>query len=172
MKSETPGQLLLKTLSDKGITRAEFGRLMGSDFQLANRWTRDEGFNEENRAKAAKALGLRPDYFDVPDRAQQLEEYRRQVFAEFVKTPFGSEAEPAELRFLDGIPFRETSILPTVAFYHLNLAALRSRVAPADLESAIRENEALDRSIAEKQAQDDLTKGPSKPGKGPGKGGK
>lgn len=167
MNDKSPGQLLLEVLKEKGINRAEFGRRMGSDFQLANRWSRGKGFNEANRQRAAAELGLPPDFFETPDRAQQIEDYRKTIFAQFAKTPFGSEARPDELRFLDCIPFREPSILPTIAFYQLNLAALRNLVAPADLALAIRENESLDRSIAAKKAQNEAPKGneASKPAK-------
>lgn len=100
----TPGDLLEKYLKDKGIEKAEFGRMIGADYQKAHRWTQNEGFNPKNRRRAEQVLGLPSGYFDRPDAddaSRERELHRRRVFARFLETDIAKRLDPSIVASLD-----------------------------------------------------------------------
>jgi transcriptional regulator with XRE-family HTH domain len=127
---ERAGRRLEQLLARRGMEKAEFGRKIGGDYQKAHRWTKGVGFSPRNRRVAAKALDVDPDYFDRDDAEDAVVEriaQRKRVFAEFLATDSGREAQRrgyASALEETPVPHGRT---PTVAYYHgvyLNMVGL------------------------------------------------
>lgn len=111
---KTPGQLLaLRIKQDGRGAKNKLAKALGIYWSTLNDWTHDEGFNEENQRRAARALGEADDYFSVPDLTAQRERLREASLAEFLATQLGQTASDAErmtlasAKFFNGVPSPE-----------------------------------------------------------------
>lgn len=148
----TPGELLARVLEQRSIQKAEFGRQMGSDYQLVLRWTKGIGFSPKNRRRAEKALGLPDRYFDAghDDEGERDHELRRrEVFAAFLESDIGKTATTQEQHALNVIPIPPDRA-PSVAFYQGMLLNYRGLLPQSGLAQNVANNERLDEEIQAK----------------------
>lgn len=151
----TPGELLARYLEREKIQKADFGRLVGADYQKANRWTKDVGFGPKNRRKAAEVLGLPLDYFDRPDdddAARARETLRRRVFADFLETDMAkrlAKSDPHVIASLNAIPI-PVDRRPTVDFYMGMALVFTGQLSTQDAAESLDWNERESREVAAK----------------------
>lgn len=141
---QTPGQLFDQELKSRKIGKTAFAERIKRTYVTVNNWTKDEGFHSEQRALAARGLGLPSDYFDHPDLAAQREQYRLNVIDEFrhvwpPRPPLSEE----EWRSLESIRFPQDK-LPTVAFYEGFVHLLRGNISAAQFGNNVGPNELAD----------------------------
>lgn len=152
----TPGELLEKYLKREKIQKADFGRMVGSDYQKANRWTQDIGFGPKNRRKAAEVLGLPHDYFDRPDdddAMREREATRRRVFKDFQETDIAkriAKADPSVMAALDATPIPPGRV-PTVDFYMGLALVFTGQLTPQQASESLDWNERESRAIETKR---------------------
>lgn len=160
MSAKRPGEMLEALLLQRGITPTEFGRRMGSNYLLARRWIKGEGFDRSvrNQAKAAKEFGVPPNYFRSPDLAERRETIRRREFERFCTTELGQSMSVEEYASLNSIQLFVDAV-PTVAYYQIQLGLLRNNLPRSVADEATRMNDRADaenaRASKEKQSAEE-----------------
>jgi hypothetical protein len=152
----TPGERLKRILDERNLGKSKLARLIVTEvggacaYHNVHRWTLDREFTPRNQERAARALGLAPDYFTAPDAAEQRERHAREVFETFLQRPLAQLLTPGELDILASMKFTDPAIRPTVALYETFAAFLRGLVTAEEIADVAAHNAELDRTVSGK----------------------
>lgn len=103
---KTPGQLLKLALKARGRgSKNKLAEDLGIYWSTVDNWTHDDGFNEANQRRAARALGEADDYFSAPDLTALRERAREAALGEFLATQLGQSSTDDEKRTLSSSKF-------------------------------------------------------------------
>jgi hypothetical protein len=141
------GELLRQVLREKGISKAEFARLIEREPHNVYRWCAGKEFSRENREQAALGLGLARDYFDQPSEQDRRELEAQRVLAQFLRRPYAKRLNPAQLGVIKSVRWLDEEERPSLALYETFAAVLLGDIPLRGAMRVAEANDAIDRTV-------------------------